>query len=211
MLTLEPGIVEITGDASGTQPSDATIANISAVSQEITWVRTVNDIPEDWTTAVCDIEVCYAPALSEALTPFTLDGGQSGVVHVNFYPNDVSGYGYVEMIYYSVTDSANYNTSGVFTADLSGVGFYSPSANNTFHIYPNPAVNHINAIASDNSKVKRLQIVNIVGKSVQTNAWESNSGNMLVDINSLNDGVYFVQFIDGMNNVVATKKISVNK
>jgi hypothetical protein len=209
-LTLNPNPASVTGDASMTQAAHATLSNNGPDDKDdIYWRRITNDLTEGWTTAVCDFELCYSSATSLAPTNITLASEESGEVKVNFYPEGIGGEGYVELIYYSISDSASYNTLGVFTADLLSTGFSSPSLDNSFDVYPNPAINTIHAVASYSADIKKLEIVNIVGRSVYTTNWSGGSGKLTLDITSLPEGIYFVRFINADNQVVNTQKVSV--
>lgn len=209
-ITLTPDVVAVTSDdPSVTLPSTATIMNTGPVDQQMIWTRVTNTITDGWYTAICDTYNCYSPTLDQAETPFSLDAGEDGSVHVNFYPNDLSGSGYVEVKYYSETDSANYNAFGVYSADVTGVGFSSPNMDNSFRAYPNPANEVVNLIASYSSNIKTVSIINIVGKQVLSQRWEVSNGVCKIALNEIPDGIYFIQFMNADNEVITTKKLSV--
>ncbi len=210
-LTLNPNPSNVTGDASITQAAHATLSNNGPEDHDdIYWRRITNDLTEGWTTAICDFELCYASTVSSAPVNISLASGDTGEITVYFYPVNIQGEGYVEVVFYSLSDSANYNTLGVFTADLLGsTGFSSPSLDNSFDVYPNPAVSTLHAVASYSAKINRLEIVNIVGRSIYTSDWSDASGKMTIDISELPEGIYFVRFINEENKAVNTQKISV--
>lgn len=71
-----------------------------------------------------------------------------------------------------------------------------------FKVYPNPASAELYLdITNDNSTVERISILNALGQNLYMNtAYQSNGK---IDIQNLNDGVYFlaVEFIDGFKQV----------
>lgn len=199
-------------DNTGTGIAHATLKNDGPeMKSDITWVRTTNDLSPEWYASICDFTYCYSPTTDVAPSFLILDSGESGEVKTNFSTNDYEGDGYVEIQYYSISDSANYNTLGVFIYSAEGteVGFASPSASNSFEVYPNPAVNDVNVVASLNSNITEVRIINIVGKVMQNYKWNTASGKMVLPVQSISEGIYFVQFMNAAQEVVATKKLSV--
>lgn len=185
------------------------VINTGPESQDFLWRRTINDIPGDWFTFVCDPNLCYGPMTSEPPISFIITP-ENHKIKVTFNPNGFSGTGYLELEVYSTTDSANYNALGVFTAELTGsTAFHSPNADNTFSVYPNPANDVVNIMSSFNANVSAIKILNIVGKEVMYNTWQGTDGRMTMNISQLPEGIYFVQFLGAEGNVVSTKKISV--
>ncbi|MBC8047190.1 MAG: T9SS type A sorting domain-containing protein [Fimbriimonadaceae bacterium] len=214
-IVLDPGTADITGDPSEIAEAHATIKNNGPENQDMTWLRKVNDIPELWESSVCDPNLCWAPFANSPSYGFTLTSGGSGNTYIKFDARNmptgpaVPGNGHVEINFYSISDSANYNALGVYTANLDGVGFHSPNAENSFTVYPNPAVSDVNLIASYSSNIQKIKIVNIVGKTVYDMNWVTSSGKMLLSVEQFPEGIYFVQFINESNDIVATKKLAV--
>ena len=71
----------------------------------------------------------------------------------------------------------------------------SPSLDNSFSVYPNPAINSLNVVASFSAHISKVEIVNIVGMSVQEVKWNTTSGKMTFDITELPQGIYFVRLL----------------
>ena len=164
----------------------------------MTWVRVVNDKPEEWETSVCDPNLCWAPFADAPGYGWFQPAGADDDFYVQFdgrnFPDGpaVDGHGEVEVIIYSEDDSANYNARGVFIADLSGeVGFHSPDMDNQYEVYPNPAVNDLNILTSYSNGVEQIQIVNLVGKVMLVQQWNKGTGKLVLDISNLPEGIYF--------------------
>jgi hypothetical protein len=127
------------------------------------------------------------------------------------------------------------NTSNLAYSDIvvSEVGFLSGMFNNTFvpeinqcsavssieedaisnyTIYPNPIVSTGKIeLTLSNSSLAEINIVDILGKTVQSSTHSLNSGNNVVefDVNNLSNGVYFVKV--NAEGKTSTQKITVTK
>ncbi|MEZ5012781.1 MAG: T9SS type A sorting domain-containing protein [Chitinophagales bacterium] len=222
-ITLDPPSEEIIGDPDIIQEVHITLHN-AGDHQTMTWKRTINDIPAGWTSSVCDFNLCWSPVADAPSYFFEAPGDTSGTVYVKFDARNyhdgafdpVPGCGTVEVVFYSVTDSANYNAVGVFNAKL-GVEncgdaiFYSPLLDNSFLVYPNPANGEINIIASNSADVRSVEILNIVGKAVFTTGWQTGNGKMSLNLGNLPEGIYFVRLLDVSGKPVHTEKLSLTK
>lgn len=220
-ITLTPSYAELDGDPSEIAAVIVELYN-SGEEQAMTWMRTVNDIPEKWKSSVCDFNLCWAATADQPGSFFIVPADTTGAVHVQFDARDfydseyhpAPGCGTVEVVFYSVEDSANYNALGVFHARLGveetdcGTALVSPTLDNSFLVYPNPAVNTLNAVASFSAHINKIEIVNIVGRPVKEIIWNTSNGKMTFDINEIPQGIYFVRLINDKNVAVHTEKIS---
>ncbi|MBK9454105.1 MAG: T9SS type A sorting domain-containing protein [Bacteroidetes bacterium] len=221
-ITLTPATAEIVGDPAVLNEVHVEFHNEGA-NQTMTWVRTVNDIPAEWKSSVCDFNLCWADFADSPDDYFEAPADTVGTVYVkfdarNFHDgafNPMPGCGTVEVNFFSVLDSANYNALGVFHARL-GVEegdcktvIASPSLDNSFLIYPNPAVNTINAVASFSADIHHVDIVDITGSIVSSYNWETTSGKMTFNMTDLPTGIYFVRLVDKTNVTVYAEKVIV--
>lgn len=94
--------------------------------------------------------------------------------------------------------------SGSFIIDTS----LSQKNNLDILLHPNPATNNLN-ITSKNIKIKSISILNIDGRLVKTFE-NTNTTNITINIDFINNGIYFVKILD-INNQTHIKKIIVNK
>jgi len=224
-IVLDPATVVEEGPPSELIDIEITLTN-NGSTQDMMWMRTMNDIPDEWKSSVCDFNLCWAYNNDMPSYPFSATGdGASGTVYVKFDARNIwvgedledkPGCGYVEVVYYSPADSANYTATGLFEARLGvnedcTVAIYNSGMENSFHVYPNPAVNDLHAIASANAGVDQLALVNIVGNKVKVIDWVSAAGKMMIDITDLTEGIYFAQFINTSGKVLFTEKIAVSK
>lgn len=221
-ITLTPSEAVLEGDPSVIQEVHIDFVN-NGSNQTMTWMRTMNDIPDYWTSSVCDFNLCWAPNADEPGYYFDAPADTEGTVYVKFDARNfhdgafdpVPGCGMVEVVFYSVLDSANYNAVALFTAYLGvsqeecSFNVISPVKENSFAVYPNPAINSLNVLASMSANVSKVDIVNIVGHSVAQYTWSTSNGKMNFDITELPQGIYFVRLIDTAGKAVYTEKVSV--
>jgi hypothetical protein len=220
-IVLDPSSATEEGEPSEIVDIHIQLTN-NGEDQMMTWKRTVNDIPDGWKTSVCDFTLCWLYTADEPGAPFVVPADTTGTVYVKFDARnivgaedleDIPGCGYVEVVYYSISDSLNYSATGMFEAKLGvdedcQVDVYSSAMDNSFHVYPNPAVDVIQAIASTSAKITRLELVNIVGRTVKSVEWAPVAGKMSIDVSGLPEGIYFAMFINQTNKVLFTEKIA---
>lgn len=82
-ITLDPAYSEVDGDPSEMVEVNITLQN-TGETQAMNWLRTVNDIPDFWSSSVCDYNLCYGPNTDEPTDYFESVGGTSGTVYVRF-------------------------------------------------------------------------------------------------------------------------------
>jgi hypothetical protein len=75
----------------------------------------------------------------------------------------------------------------------------------TVNIFPNPASTNINIVCSSQFAVCSLQLCDILGNTIKTQ--ELNNKETIIDVSSLNDGVYFLTIKTSRG--IITKKIIV--
>lgn len=221
-IVLSPSAAELEGDPADIHEVIISFSN-TGETQTMTWMRTINDIPDEWTSSVCDFNLCWAPNADEPGYFFDAPADTNGNVYVKFDARNfhdgafdpIPGCGTVEVAFYSVLDSANYNAVGLFQAYLGvssedcKVSVVSPELDNSYAVYPNPAVNSLNVYASKSAQIAKVEIVNIVGRSMAVHNWSTANGKMTLDITDLPQGVYFVRLINNANQSVWTEKVSV--
>jgi len=204
------------GDPSEIHKAEITVTNTGPDAQDMTWKRVLNDIPAEWETSVCDPNLCWASFADTPGYGWNQPAGNEVAFYVQFDGRNnpdlpVDGLGIVDILIYSIEDSANYNAKAVFIGDMqSSVGIYSPAMDNVFEAYPNPAHNNITVMASNSSNIREVRVVNLVGKMMVLQSWQSADGTMNLDLSSLPEGIYFVQFV-GNDGILSTKKISISR
>jgi hypothetical protein len=69
------------------------ITNNTASPLDLTWERTINNIPRNdgWASAFCDVNMCYAPLTSTQ--SFVLPANVTDTMSLHFYPAGFAGTG----------------------------------------------------------------------------------------------------------------------
>ncbi len=209
----------ITGWSGNAAWYDALITNTTSGNIAIDWKVIATDFPvSDWlpNLSICDNHLCYAngsgamwnSSTSSGLTFHSLDyaPGGGGEFHlVNNFAVASVGTHYVTV---SLKDSATgftKTTTFIIKHVATGVTTIVKRDDDVI-IYPNPAVNDVNVIFSDNAGIKTIAIYNIIGKAVNVYKVSGNSANLGID--NLPAGVYFLRLLNADGNLVATRKFN---
>ncbi|OIP01788.1 MAG: hypothetical protein AUJ98_03180 [Bacteroidetes bacterium CG2_30_33_31] len=118
---------------------------------------------------------------------------------------DLTSLGKIDSMVFSMSSSDvgswGMNTPSYFCIDnlstTDGVGFEKISNNFTMNIYPNPA-NEYFIIKSD-LKIQKAELLSIEGKIIKNIDISSNPNNIIVPLNSINSGIYFVRILADEN------------
>ncbi len=187
----------------GTDPDDvvasAHITNNTSDTIYMKWERIVNDKPECWETAVCDVDLCYYFTINSVefeLPPNLEDGEMLVHAYTGGAPGETPTIGEAEV----VVRLSNLNDPAdtlileyYFTVTGSGscVTSVSSAERETLKIYPNPTADYFHL--TETQEIQQLVIYNILGNRVRT--FDVN-GNQNYNIDDLPNGVYLVGMID---------------
>lgn len=192
-------------DNPATQPDDvvasAHITNNTSDSLFLRWERVVNDKPDSWNTAVCDVNLCYFPSVStkDFVLPPNFEDGEM-LVHA--YPGlepggieengAVPGEATVLIRISNLNDPADtliatYN----FTVTGSPIVSISEVELEALKIYPNPASDYFRL--TETQEIQQLIVYNVLGRQVKIFDVSSDQN---YDISNLPNGVYLVGMID---------------
>lgn len=169
------------------------IKNGSTRDKTLVWERTEYFLAENWSTAVCDVNLCYLPHVGTQ--EFTLEAGKEGTLDLHLYPKDTEGSGLVKITVYdkfapldsvSVLYYLNETTSTV------------EKINNNIKIVPNPSVDRI--LISDFEKVDALEFYSMEGKLISRNKLTTGE----INVNFLSTGVYILRMVDKSGRYVSS-------
>ncbi|MBN4065823.1 T9SS type A sorting domain-containing protein [Candidatus Amoebophilus asiaticus] len=90
------------------------ITNNESVTVTYRWKRIKNVTNKDWTSAICDINTCYAPTVDSA--DFDLTAGQTGPLQGHFYPDNVVNIDTIIVIVFKVSDFSDIDTCYFYAA-----------------------------------------------------------------------------------------------
>ncbi len=171
-----------------------TATNESSSNMNLTWLRTVVELPEGWESMVCDNNQCYTPVVDSQ--EFTLNAGASGSMDVHIRPHNIEGSAIIQITVWQtvnplVADTAYY----YFDKTLSVV----ERLNNALKIYPNPVNDML--YVENGEDVARLDVYTVEGRLVKSFEGAYSNGLSLADIKS---GNYIVRMFDAGNRQIST-------
>ena len=192
--------------------ADAHITNLTSDTLFMRWERILNDKPDSWATAVCDINLCYLSHVSTKdfiLTPNFTDGDMIVHAYPGMEPGGISMYGAepgeatVKIKITNLSDASDtliveYN----FTVTGSPILTISDVELEALKIYPNPASDYFRL--TQTQEIQELVVYNILGRKVA--AFAVNNGKSY-DISNLPVGVYLVGMIDRDQETVKTIRL----
>jgi hypothetical protein len=201
---------------------DFEVVNISLLEQVVFEVRTINNLPQDWTSSLCFGQNCFPPDMDSVATnpPFPeppLQPGDTLITSLHVVTDQASiATAYVQIqvgTFRHPEDRIILN----FTATTDpAVSVNENNTLNTYYLfqnYPNP----FNPSTKISYKVGepgivQLKVYNVLGVEVAdlVNEYES-AGNYSADFNALNlsSGVYFYSLT--VNNFTQTRKMILEK
>ncbi|MCB0517498.1 MAG: T9SS type A sorting domain-containing protein [Lewinellaceae bacterium] len=167
-----------------------TIDNNSNQQKTFQWVRTVISAPAEWTSGVCDKNLCYFETVSTK--QFVMEAQETGAtLDLHLYPNNYyAGLGVFELTVSEVADPAN-SASAIYVFDTGISGTKEIQLAN-FKAYPNPTAG-LFTLSGTEGKIAYLAIHDLSGKQVQR--FSVAEGDWY-DIANLPTGTYMMNLLD---------------
>jgi hypothetical protein len=199
---------------------DFEVINVSADTQIVFEVRTLDSLPDNWTSSLCFGENCFAPFVDSVATthPLTPPGpGDTVKTSIHFVTDLTSiatGYVQIEVgTFQNPEDRIVLNFTGTTDPTVSVNENNLLNTYSLFQNYPNP-FNPSTRISYNVGEpgLVQLKVYNVLGVEVATLVNEfKNSGNHFVDFNAavLSSGVYFYSL--SVNNFTQTRKMILEK
>lgn len=173
------------------------ITNTSDGPIAVNWYRNIISLPEGWTTAVCDINLCYLDFVSSE--NFVLQGQAEGNLDVHVYPDGTPGSATIELKVVSED----------FPEDTTYVMFVFDAALNTtqrfeqkIKVYPNPTADLVWVEAGHD--VQHVDIYSLDGKKVKHVAL---MGSESLSLSELPKGTYILRLRDRSGDVVSANVV----
>jgi len=195
---------------------DIEIVNISALEQNVFFVRTLNNLPQGWTSSLC-FDVCAAPQIDSIFTISPLQPDDTLRASVHVYPDSAS----IATAYIQVQLGALRSPNDRTTIDYTATTDPSVDVEEEVHLnsyelkqnYPNP-FNPSTKISYgiQEAGFVNLKVYNILGSEVATLVNEHKAaGNYEVSFgkNELASGVYIYRLT--VNNFIQTRKMILEK
>lgn len=186
---------------------DAHLTNNTQNSVSSNWIRTIQYLTPGWTTAVCDPNLCSGDGVNTA--DFVFQADTTALIHVNFTPNQISGYGIVKVAFRNqgnVFDKVDGTFIGIVDA---GNGVSSIEKLDGIKLFPNPVKDKLMIIATSNMPLNVIEVYDVLGKKINTMVSKVGDNLFSVDMNALKSGFYFLRMklTDG---TIVTRKFTKN-
>lgn len=219
-ITFEPYDTFIYADPGTEIIFEAEITNISSIEQTVFLVRTENNLPSGWTSALC-FDLCFSSEVDSIATTIDfgstpLAPGETRVVSLHVFTDNTVNTANVQIQAGTFQNPNNRITHDFIATTDPTLDVSESDLLNSYHLfqnYPNPfnPSTKINYNLGEAGLVQ-LKIYNVLGVEVATLVNEyKNSGNYSVDFNALNftSGVYFYSL--SVNNFNQTRKMILEK
>lgn len=187
--------------------ADGKLYNDITTAVNVLWIRTIEDLPTGWSSAVCDGNVCYLEQVSVSPIPFTIEADSQANFDVYFYPDNQPGTGTVQVIAWVEGDSANTVIVGTFKGTvLPAVTAVAPTETEKITVYPNPAQDYI-LIKNNPVNAAAVEVYDMTGKKMLYSSQQT-SDNWKLDIHTFVKGVYAVRIVDAEGKVFYTESFT---
>lgn len=198
-------------DDPATSPGDISVhVDLTSSGTDMrayTWQRSVISLPPGWRTAVCDLNICHLPTVGTE--QFNQMGGDTSDIILHVYPggspgntaNATPGTAEVHVRVFE-TDNPDNAENIIFFVTLDATTGTTQLEAQRLKVYPNPTSDVFRI--SDNTLVKRVRVLNIIGKPALDRTIQN--GEQL-SVANLKAGMYLVQMFDDKNEVIKTVRL----
>lgn len=167
---------------------DIDLTNNTPSALNMGWVESENNIPSGWQVSYCDPYACRPIGVSTATFQLFPVSGQ--YINVHFYPNGISGSGYVRVQVYETTDPSNYHELTYYgVADATGMVELSLVHGSMDQNVPNPFKIETQVNYELNSETGSIVVYDMTGKVVEEVNLFVSSGTVTIG-KELEPGVY---------------------
>jgi len=178
-----------------------TFTNILPQQTEFKWIRNVVSAPAEWSTFICDSNLCYTSITNESSITLGANGTSLMNVHVEF--NGVfQGTALVE-VHIELANDPNVFTTAYYEFDPT-ISSSSQLSITELKIYPNPS-SGLFSVEGSTQNLGSLDIFSCSGKLMTS--FSINSGDLL-DIGNLPNGTYLTVLKDLEGLPIAQKLIT---
>ena len=190
-----------------TQEAILTITNNSNKQDTLTWKRSVRNItwPSGWTVTTCDNNGCYLSSVNQK--SFYVAAHTSENITMNVTPNNIAGVGYIDL---KIVNGQKDSISGFyrFNINCKSAGISNINSNSEFKIYPTPFTNSFTIESTAASKIKTVEIYNLIGSLVYKQEVNLNTETLVISPNvMMNKGLYFITAFDNNRKQLFSKRI----
>ncbi|MGB0929818.1 MAG: T9SS type A sorting domain-containing protein [Chitinophagales bacterium] len=185
----------------------STIHNNSPDRILVKWARIENDIPEEWSSLVCDPISCWGPNTSNSPESLEITAGGSMLLDLHFQPSQIEGSGKAVVHVWAVADSANVNITMTYTADAFTVGIEDDPISQ-IKVYPNPVKDNLTIDIGQNTNVRYVEVYNLIGRKMAHYSIPQNTDKHRINASALPEGLYFVKMLNKNYEQLATRSFA---
>ncbi len=164
------------------------------------------------TNTFCFNNQCYPPFVFESPTALNIlpgDTSKPADLYGEYSPNDVVGTSVIRYTIFNANDTTDYTTVEV-TYNAETTSYHEPiyTKAELSNPFPNPATNYtkFNYHFPFEFNNARLELRNIIGSVVKEVAINDRQGTFVLELDDVNDGVYFYTLIID-SRVILTRKL----
>lgn len=175
----------------------ATLTNESGQPLNITWTREEVMLPEGWTSAVCDFNICHLDWVSTQNFNAPIDG--EGDLDVHIYPNGSEG---------AAVIAVHLESANLPDFEMTVMYYFNTALGTSerlyqnFEVYPNPTVDEVRI--DSEAGVHSVDVFNIDGKLVKQAVL---AGSNTVRMADLPMGNYILRFKDTSGTLLSTNVV----
>ena len=201
-LTITADTVSVGIDNTVDVVAKNTVVNTDGETRTFDWERNIVTLEPGWTTAVCDVNLCYLPSVGSQ--SFELNANQEGTLDVHVYPNgNAEGSAVIEITVTQADDTDN-TLTGVFVFDSSITTSTRDLQQLNFRVFPNPNTGLFRIEGSD-ARAATLEVYSTTGQlltrySVVHNNW--------YDLANLGSGNYLLRLTDREGTQLGSKFVT---
>ncbi|MDF1696810.1 MAG: T9SS type A sorting domain-containing protein [Saprospiraceae bacterium] len=202
-IDIDPQSIEFVGEGQESITEYIEITNNTGDVLNLYWEFVpAEGYPAEWTTQICDINLCYAPnkLKSSAAMPNTIENETTVEFSFKVWNNNgnVEGTSYGILNLYDDSDFTNLVAST--SAPLTSTNNFDVQE---LVIYPNPTTEFIQI--KNDASISSISIFNVVGRLVNT---LDHSTGMVHDLTGLRSGMYLVRLEDKNGDVIKSMRLS---
>lgn len=176
------------------------VSNFNSTDLNFYWEVERENVPAEWDFQVCDQNICYNFGIEECPDNLAnnLRSGDNAELRLRLRPNGVSANGAVTLHLVS-----NDKSIKAIPVTFHVNNKEDKSDNIDLNIYPNPSDGFIQI--QNDKEVKKIYLVNVVGKKVKTLDHKPGKSHYIYD---LDNGYYFAKLINASNQLIKVIRLT---
>lgn len=198
-ITPNPVVVDTVIPTDVEAIAHSTFKNLLPVVRTYRWERTIVQMTEGWTCAVCDKNQCYLPGVGSQ--EFIMGPGEEGLLDVHVYPGGISGAAIIQVTVTDVNNASN-TITGTYYFNTAPVGTEEAKWQH-LAVYPNPVSTSFTITPND--AAAQVQVYDLGGQALR----QFNFANdQWYDIQDLPKGAYIVRLINSSGETMISRMLN---